>query len=505
MIRRKSLIWLALVGLGLSLIMAALFHFFPFFAGSWQFDERSAQTHLNTSSTHLETSIPPTAVDAAYYGAGLQRTMNLLSHSTSERPNTVRILFYGQSITRQPWWLDVETDLRQRFPSANLIVENRAIGGFDSEKLVRTAEHDLYSFYPDLMIFHVYGNERAYESIIANARRRTTTEVLLISDHITWLPGSASDSNSRLKEYEWHNRHSLQWLPQIANQYGCELAEIRRPWEQHLRSNHLPASTMLSDNIHLNEQGNALMADLIKTHLQNVPIASEIPSNPVQIYAVGTDVQWQQNQLTLEFDGNRVDLIADDSIASDTGTEVNPSNAFGFAKILIDGQLPSSFPDLYAITRPTDALGVDQPALIQVSATRPLIPERWTTVISEIDETCDRFRFKVYGSETGFDGEGQNDRPFVSQSGRVVINPEDWWLDDACHMTEMSVPVGFQIYWQVKPLFTNVYVSPSNLSAPNGAVTIAQNLSNTKHTLEIVSNGEALPIREIRTYHPSLS
>ena len=49
----------------------------------------------------------------------------------------------------------VVEDLRRRFPHANLVVENRALGGFASQMLVKTAETDLYSFQPDLLIFHV--------------------------------------------------------------------------------------------------------------------------------------------------------------------------------------------------------------------------------------------------------------------------------------------------------------------------------------------------------------
>ena len=35
------------------------------------------------------------------YGYGVQRTMHLLTRSTPEHRETVRILFYGQSITQQ--------------------------------------------------------------------------------------------------------------------------------------------------------------------------------------------------------------------------------------------------------------------------------------------------------------------------------------------------------------------------------------------------------------------
>ncbi|MEN6495578.1 MAG: hypothetical protein ABFD16_14960, partial [Thermoguttaceae bacterium] len=36
-------------------------------------------------------------------GASIQRTMKLLEESTPQKRNTVRVLFYGQSITAQAW------------------------------------------------------------------------------------------------------------------------------------------------------------------------------------------------------------------------------------------------------------------------------------------------------------------------------------------------------------------------------------------------------------------
>ena len=104
---------------------------------------------LASSSSAAEPSRfpPPTSLGpVATYGRHIQRTMTLLATSTPEKRNTVRVLFYGQSITEQDWWKSVADDLRQRFPYANLIIENRAIGGFASQLLVKTAETDLYPY-----------------------------------------------------------------------------------------------------------------------------------------------------------------------------------------------------------------------------------------------------------------------------------------------------------------------------------------------------------------------
>jgi hypothetical protein len=136
--------------------------------------------------TRAAESYPPTQFpDSSTWGRQIQRTMRLLATSTPEKRHTVRILFYGQSITEQQWAKRVEDDLRQRFPHANLVVENRALGGFASQMLVKMAETDLYPFQPDLLIFHVYGAHDKYEDIIRRTRERTTAEILRQNDHVT--------------------------------------------------------------------------------------------------------------------------------------------------------------------------------------------------------------------------------------------------------------------------------------------------------------------------------
>ena len=128
---------------------------------------------------------PPEPVsDPSLSGRGIQRTMTLLATSTPQHRNHVRIVFYGQSITEQEWNKQVANDLRLRFPHADLEIENRAIGGFASQMLIRPAEHDIYPFYPDLVIFHVFGANQQYEQIIQSIRSRTTAELLMQTDRV---------------------------------------------------------------------------------------------------------------------------------------------------------------------------------------------------------------------------------------------------------------------------------------------------------------------------------
>jgi hypothetical protein len=441
---------------------------------------------------------PAPAKDDSYFGANIQRTMTLLATSTPKHRHRVRILFYGQSITKQEWWLEVTKDLRKRFPDADLQIENRAIGGFASPLLIRPAEHDLYPFYPDLLIFHVYGSEPEYESIIVNVRRRTTSEIAFHSDHITWLPtGTFLDDKEKLKTYQWHDSHSTEWLPQIAQKYGSELIEIREPWKQYLKDNGLKPKDLLSDDIHLNDHGNFLLGSLVKRQLSyNSKFSTDSWKDLVKTYVVGKDVKWKNGKLVLEFEGNRVDAIA----AKSTDGKSRQG------RILIDGKPPSQFPELYTITRPSQGIGVDWPAILQVSWEKPLIIEDWTAQITEINEDASQFKFEVKGSKTGFDGSGVSDRKFVSQSGRVVIEPENWWLKNAYEYSQQPIPKGFEIKWQVLPMFVDEYVVPKvEDSSKEYLTTLAQNLSNAKHTLEIIPNEKgSLPIQSIRVYRPPL-
>jgi len=115
----------------------------------------------------------------------VQRTMARIAGSTSEKPATVRFQFYGQSITSQPWTKLVAKDLTQRFPSVKFEFHNPAIGGFTSDKLIGTAEHDLYPWYPDILVFYVYGPVDKYEEIIRETRARTTAEIVLWTSHLS--------------------------------------------------------------------------------------------------------------------------------------------------------------------------------------------------------------------------------------------------------------------------------------------------------------------------------
>ena len=147
----------------------------------------------------------PQVKDVTPIREGVARTTWLLTSGTKNQPKDVRILVYGQSISAQEWWLEVKEFLKAQYPLARIQVVNKAIGGFSAERLKLTAANDIRFFYPDLILFHDYGNENDYETIIQIIRKQTTAEIAVQTDHMA------------LQNQEWHDRHSELWLPALCS------------------------------------------------------------------------------------------------------------------------------------------------------------------------------------------------------------------------------------------------------------------------------------------------
>ncbi|MDB5332193.1 MAG: hypothetical protein JWP03_3344 [Phycisphaerales bacterium] len=431
---------------------------------------------------------PAPAKDAALLGMGVQRTMTLLATSTPEHRNHVRVLFYGQSITEQEWSKQVAEDLRRRFPNADLEIENRAIGGFASQLLIRPAEHDLYPFYPDLLIFHVYGANQEYEQIIKSARSRTACEVLMQTDHVTKWPPAVIDEKQD-KGMWWDDLMNHHLLPDIAKKYGCGLCDNRSAWLDYLKDNHLEPAALLKDGVHLNAHGNYLMAQLVSRYLVYRPeLAAKEPSDLAHVYAPGKEANWKDGVLEIEFEGNRVDVLP--APGARPGVK---------ASVLIDGKSPATFGGAYRITRPQPGpwsplflSRVDHAAALQI--------EDWTLNLKNVSPDGKKWDFDLTGSKTGPDGSGSSDKPFTSTSGRVKIEPAAWFRG-----FNPPLPNGYEIKWQVLPMFVETYETPKDADVSReNATTVVQGIVNTKHTLRLTAaDPTALPaIAAVRTYKP---
>jgi len=437
-------------------------------------------------------------LDESRFGDHIQRTMTLLATSTPTHRNRVRILFYGQSITQQNWSREVSDDLIHRFPYADVTILNLAIGGFASQLLKYPAEHQLYPFYPDLVIFHVYGDHHDYESIIRSIRQRTTSEILMQTDHVISDATLNEETDpAKITQSTWDAWMNHVFLPATAAKYGAELADVHDAWKLYLLYNDVHAAQLLRDGVHLNTWGNYVMAHEVEPYLQYRP---DYPNtewkNLVRDYNVGTGLKWHHGHLKLRFVGNKIEAIAAPGPPGNTAT----------ARVLIDGRPPSTFPELTVFTLPQRTPNIGWPAITRLASEKPLVPEDWTATLTHINPDATQFQFSVTGSVTGFDGTGSSGSRFVSNSGRVVIDPARWFLNADYNISKKPTPEGWQIHWRAVPLYADTLralsvADPSRETFSN----LAQGLTNGPHTLELILNGKGtIPLQSLRVYTPPL-
>lgn len=364
--------------------------------------------------------------------AFIQRTMGRMAASTVEHPEKVRLEFYGQSITAQSWTQLVEKDLRERFPSVQLEVHKPAIGGFTSPALIRTAEHDLYPWYPDLLIFHVYGPVEQYEQIIRSVRERTTAEIVLWTSHLSARETLDTNPDEEARTVA---------IRDIAKRYDCMLVDVRKKWIAHVKENGLEPSALLRDTVHLNDDGVKLLAALIAPELVHVPGLQTTPkAGTVRTVAVESLAQGKKGPWEIPFAGNRVTAVLD------------PATEASF-KVEVDGKPVASSKDQWAATRPSVAPKMWMPAIKQVNFEVLPLEEEWTlTCLPDSTEDGKKIHFRVEGSKTGADGEGFSTEPFRSRSGRVVIDPADWHIAWCLGYRKITLPEGFQVKWKTYPL-----------------------------------------------------
>ncbi|WP_128548249.1 SGNH/GDSL hydrolase family protein [Larkinella soli] len=424
-------------------------------------------------------AVEPIDVPPAF-GEALGRTAGLLNAQETAPSPAVRVLVYGQSISMQNWWLAVKRYLQERYPQKRIIMENRAIGGFSAERLRLMVDNDVVPFYPDLILFHDYGNEPDYEAIIRTLRSRTTADIAIQTDHL----GIGQNQ-------EWHDRHCSVWLPALCRTYGLGLLDVRSAWKAYLNRHQLEAKALLSDNVHLNEHGNFVMAEIIRHYLESLNGRTPAPSPAVRTLLPGREVAVRKDRVQISFTGNRIDL------------EMNPAGPATITARL-DGADLTVHPAGYFHTRP--ALRPDGFFLTHIGLPLTLRlggqprEEDWTMTITSVDSVRQQLRFRVSGSLTGEDGEGSSEGRFVSRSGRIGLDSAGWFRrkNPGDFRQFAWLKPGDRLHWRVFPAFQTPGSAPADAS-----VTVVLGVENRAHRLELRGPG-ARHIRAIRVFRPPL-
>ena len=195
----------------------------------------------------------------------------------------------------------------------------------------------------------------------------------------------------------------------------------------------------------------------------------------------------------MDFTGSRIDVL------------LNPAADRSPVGVRIDGKSPSSIPQLYGFMRVSAFPNSDWPVLLRVGSAAPLVAETRSLVLRHVSEDGKTCHFDVSGSVTGADGDGWSTNRFVSKSGRVVIEPDDWNLGFCYAVFKHPLPQTYEADWAAVLRGTDEVLSASPKPVPNGTevcVTLAQGLTPGRHTLELNGANLNVLLSGVRVYCP---
>lgn len=175
---------------------------------------------------------PASAPKAADPTHALARTISIIRSATPEHPKVLKILFYGQSISTPRWTDRAMATLRAAYPNVRFDYRNLALGGWNAVILERAAVRDVEDAYLDLIVFHVYGDDRAYKRIIQTFRRETAADIIIQTDHVAtpveplcdtglhlrWSPAPGCRGHFWFKQNQWEDYMSGRRLPELSAQ-----------------------------------------------------------------------------------------------------------------------------------------------------------------------------------------------------------------------------------------------------------------------------------------------
>jgi hypothetical protein len=455
---------------------------------------------------------PAPAEHQEFFGARIPRTMSLLeTGAQTHRP--VKIMIYGQSIEVSNWPDLLILQLQERYPHTNIIGDNEAIGGWNVGSLLRVMDHDIIRAKPDLVIFHAYqGTAEQWDRFIQKIRRETTAELMIRTSHIASFNVKTMDTVDDEETFMLHA---------IAQKYDIEMVDVRREWLDYLHANKLDISYLLRDMIHLNEPGCILMSELYARHFRSNLLSRSHWMNTIRSYNVlrpmedrkydeitlagggwrdvynGAQASGAGNSLKLKFTGNRVDLV----LLPDSGS----------ARVLIDGNAPSHL-NLFHGERP---VGKDRRAGL------PMVPQRYHTgsnmIAEEWELTFTEFvrpglcKFSLRGSVTGEDGQGSTIENFVSKSGRIIIDANDWrYIPDYKPNMPGQPKQPAMILQIARDYLDQVSCLPdpgghAQGDIPYQYVTIADGLSPGEHELTLIpSDTGSFSIQTVEVHNPPM-
>jgi hypothetical protein len=425
----------------------------------------------------------------------LARTLEIIRTSTPSDRKALKVLFYGQSITKSGWDAQVQQHWKERYPNTIFVVRNLAIGGFPTQDLERTTARDIADFYPDLIIFHDYGDHRAYARIIRMFRSQTAADILIQTDHgdtmpdpvcregLAWNRPAGCAGRFWVHQREWHDEMSYHKIPALGRKYGLAVEPQRQWWRDYLLRNSMQPEALLADIVHPNDAGKVLIASFFNQYFDGIVDAWKGEQGKAVTVVPSVSVVKADGSQTLRFKGTRLEIVTHHFLEK-------PDLAW------IDGVNTFKLPGCYNPTRATELdTGRDWPAVRRVELVADHTPEEWTATLSHFTADDSDFDFTLTGSESGDQGSGRASNDFVSKSGALKIAAIDWMPARAFQETKVPLSDPFVVKWAVTPICG---VQPQ-IAGSTYRYVIAAGLSPGYHVAQFAGT----PDGQILIYEPS--
>jgi hypothetical protein len=405
--------------------------------------------------------------------------------------------------------------IRRRFPNAPDIVYKKHVGAaVRFQYLQGWARHVVIPEQPDLVLIYTIGDPENLDKVLSELRRGSTADIIVPSIHwrIRDLPlwGNSEDAVDQ----------DVAAIRKVCAKHGVEFVENRREWAEHLKAHGLevevdPVNNLLKDGVHQSEYGKLIINENIARHFAKPvqfnydPDERERRLRPAQRKSVRTEEMiefssdWRIEdgslvtsakgaRIKIRFRGRRIDLIG------------GRSPEGGSVEVFVDGR-PADRVDAFFMTfidvgpnnvRPERGLVTDR-APHGVRLGQDIIPQTWT--ITMID---DNGNYKLEGSITGVDGQGNNAEPFTSISGQVIVPPELWRY--ARDRKGQAVNKKDDLFtWKVCRTGVGT-VDFRGKRDESFRVQLVQNLPNSEHMLEIVTTGGEVRVDAFDVFEPPL-
>jgi hypothetical protein len=148
-----------------------------------------------------------------------------------------------------------------------------------------------------------------------------------------------------------------------------------------------------------------------------------------------------------------------------------------------------------------------------------MLEETWDLTFTHVSPDRKHFRYRLCGSRTGPDGEGDSESEFVSKSGRIAISPKDivpvWDKPGVVWKPSDSVPVALSgpavLAWSIRPDYRDEVrgtdaQSPDGNSIPFTYVTVADGLPCGRHELTVIPlDGQVFAITAVEVHKPPMA